>query len=57
MSVLHLTMRLMVEEGPAFACTRVPAGCLVRNMRPMYQGTAMVTSVSLQETKAWPSKN
>lgn len=50
-------MRLMVEEGPALACIRVPAGCLVRNMRPMYQGTATVMSGSLQETRAWPLKN
>lgn len=50
-------MRFMVEAGPALACIRVPAGCLVRNMRPMYQGTATVISGSLQETRAWPSKN
>ena len=50
-------MRLMVEEGPALACIRVPAGCLVRNMRPMYQGTATVMSVSVQEMSDWPSKN
>lgn len=55
--VLDLTMRLMVEEGPALACIRVPVGCRVRNMRPMYQGIATVTSGSLHETSAWPSKN
>lgn len=53
----NVTMRLMVEEGPALACIRVPAGCLVRNMRPIYHGTATVISGSLQATRAWPSKN
>lgn len=50
-------MRLIVDEGPALACIKVPAGCLVRNMRPMYHGTATVISGSLQDTNAWPSKN
>lgn len=46
-----------MDEGPALACIKVPAGCLVRNMRPMYHGTATVISGSLQDTNAWPSKN
>ncbi|KAG7276376.1 hypothetical protein CRUP_014408 [Coryphaenoides rupestris] len=48
-------MRLMVDQRPALACMRVPPGCRVRNIRLRYQGTAMVTSGSLQETNASPS--
>lgn len=51
-----LTIRLILENSPALACSRTPVLFRVRNIRPMYQGMAMVISVSLNDTSAWPSK-
>lgn len=51
-----LTIRLILENSPALACSRTPVLFRVRNIRPMYQGMAMVISVSLHDTRAWPSK-
>lgn len=51
-----LTRRMILEKSPALACSRVPVPLRVRNIRLMYQGTAMVMSGSVHDTRACPSK-
>ena len=51
-----LTRRMILEKSPALACSKVPVPLRVRNIRLMYHGTAMVTSGSVHDTRACPSK-
>lgn len=51
-----LTWRWSLEDAPAVASISTPSSFLVRNMSPRYQGTEMVMSRSLQDTRLSPLK-
>lgn len=52
-----LTWRWSREDTPAVASISTPSAARVRNMSPRYQGTEMVTSTPLQDTRLSPPKS